>query len=310
VLLAALSSHNNAFLLTSFGSPSMKPKYVVISPVRDEEKYIRFTLDSMIAQALRPTEWIIVNDGSKDATGKILDEYALEHPWIRPVHRHDRGFRKAGGGVVEAFYAGHRKLTCTDWDFIVKLDGDLTLAPDYFERALAYFEHEPRLGITGGTVYHDVNGKLEIEKTPKFHVRGASKIYKKECWTAIGGLLEAPGWDTIDELKSNMLGWTTKSLPDLHILHHRFTGTADGSWRGSVKNGRANYISGYHPLFVGARCVYRLFYRPYVVGAIGMFWGYASGYLMKIPRVDDPALIEYTQRQQLARLFGRQTIWR
>ena len=46
----------------------MQPKYVVITPVRDEENYIRFTIQSMINQTLRPQEWIIVDDGSTDKT--------------------------------------------------------------------------------------------------------------------------------------------------------------------------------------------------------------------------------------------------
>src|ERR1700747_3718788 len=101
-------------------------KYIVITPVRDEEAYLRFTIESMLSQAVRPSEWVIVNDGSTDGAAAIIDEYAAQHPWIRDVHRVNRGFRKAGGGVVEAFNDGLRAVTTTDWQFIVKMDGDLT----------------------------------------------------------------------------------------------------------------------------------------------------------------------------------------
>src|ERR1700676_5654011 len=101
-------------------------KYVVISPVRDEEGYLRFTIESMLAQTVRPSEWIIVNDGSTDRTASIIDEFAARHSWIRPLHRQNRGFRKAGGGVVEAFNDGYRLLNTDDWQFAVKLDGVLT----------------------------------------------------------------------------------------------------------------------------------------------------------------------------------------
>ena len=47
-------------------------KYVVISPVRDEEAYLTFTINSMIAQTVRPSEWVIVNDGSTDGTAAII----------------------------------------------------------------------------------------------------------------------------------------------------------------------------------------------------------------------------------------------
>ena len=75
-------------------------KYAILTPVRDEEEYIRFTLESVVGQAIRPAEWVIVDDGSTDRTGAILDEYAQKYPWIRVRHRPNRGFRRNGGGVM------------------------------------------------------------------------------------------------------------------------------------------------------------------------------------------------------------------
>src|SRR5256885_9605680 len=141
-------------------------KYVVIPPVRDEEASIRFTIESMLAQTIRPAEWIIVNDGSTDSTASIIDEYAAQHSWIRPVHRGNRGFRKAGGGVVEAFNDGYRALNTDTWQFIVKMDGDLTFEPDYFEKCLNNFHCDPRLGIGGGVICYVENGAKRIEFCP------------------------------------------------------------------------------------------------------------------------------------------------
>jgi glycosyltransferase involved in cell wall biosynthesis len=285
-------------------------KYVVISPVRDEEAYLRFTIESMIAQTIRPAEWIIVNDGSTDSTAAIIDEYAAQHSWIRAVHRGNRGFRKAGGGVVEAFNDGYLALNTDDWQFIVKMDGDLTFEPDYFEKCLNNFHRDPRLGIGGGVICYIENGAKRIEFCPEFHVRGATKIYRRECWDAIGGFWPAPGWDTMDEVKANMLSWGTRSFPDLHLQHHRYTGTADGIWAGMVKNGRANYVCGYHPLFMLVKCLMRLPKRPYFIGSVGLLYGFLSGYLKHIPQVNDVQTIGFLRRQQLGRLWGRETIWR
>ena len=284
--------------------------YVVVSPVRDEEAYIRFTLDCMVRQTILPEEWVIVNDGSTDRTGSIIDEYARQYSWIRVVHRVNRGFRKAGGGVVDAFNEGYQTIQSSEWAFVVKLDGDLSFQPDYFEKCFANFASDPRLGVGGGVICNVVNGIEELEKCPAFHVRGATKIYRRGCWDAIGGFWPAPGWDTMDEVKASMLGWTTKSFPDLHILHHRYTGTAEGLWAGLVKNGRANYICGYHPLFMVSKCVLRLVQKPYLIGSAALFYGFITGYLKKVPQVDDPETISYLRRQQLSRLWGRETIWR
>ncbi len=285
-------------------------EYVVITPVRDEEANLEFTIQSMIGQSCRPAEWVIVNDGSTDKTGTIIDHYASEHPWIRPVHRTNRGFRKSGGGVVEAFNDGYRALTYKDWKFIIKFDGDLSFQPDYFEKCLAHFEGDPKLGVGGGAIYHIVNGEQVLERCPAFHVRGATKIYRKTCWDAIGGFWPAPGWDTFDEVKANRLGWTSRNFPELRLTHHRQTGAADGRWKNLVKNGRANYICGYHPLFMLGKCLRRLPRKPYFIGSAGLFYGFITGYLQRIPQVDDRETIDYLRRQQLGRLTGNETIWR
>jgi poly-beta-1,6-N-acetyl-D-glucosamine synthase len=284
--------------------------YVVISPVRDEAAYLRFTVECMLRQTILPKEWIIINDGSTDATGAIIDEYSQKYSWIRPVYRANRGFRKAGGGVVEAFNEGYKVIEFHEWDFLVKLDGDLSFDPDYFEKCLLNFEHESRLGVGGGVICYLDNGVKEFEKGPAFHVRGATKIYRRGCWDEIGGFWPAPGWDTMDEVKASMLGWTTRSFPDLHLIHHRHTGTADGLWSGLVKNGRANYICGYHPLFMISKCILRIVQKPYFIGSLALLYGFLSGYWKGIPQVNDPKTISYLRNQQLGRLWGKDTIWR
>ena len=286
-------------------------RYVIITPVRDEEAHLQSTIESVLKQTIRPVEWIIVNDGSSDNTGKIIDDYASRFSWLRGVHRPNRGFRKSGGGVVEAFDEGYRSLLSRDWDFIVKLDGDLTFEPAYFERCFRYFAEDTALGVGGGVICYVLDdGSKEFEQNPAFHVRGATKIYRRTCWDAIGGLWPAPGWDTMDEVKANMLGWTSRSFPDLHLVHRRHTGAADGTWKNLMKNGRANYVCGYHPLFMLSKCLYRLRVRPYGIGSLALLCGYLSGYLKKIPQVDDRTAIQYLRRQQMNRLRGRQSIWK
>lgn len=287
-----------------------KVKYAIVTAARDEEQFIEATISSVTRQTIQPVEWVIVDDGSTDNTGSIIDQYAKRFPWIRPVHRPNRGFRKPGGGVVDAFYDGYNTLQDREWEFIVKLDADLSFSEDYFERCFGRFDQEPRLGIGGGGIYHDLGGKLRLQASPRFHVRGATKIYRRSCWEAIGELWRGPGWDTIDEVKANLLGWETKTFEDLRLHHHRFTGSADGLLHDNVKHGVVCYICGYHPLFLAASCVYRLMKKPYVVGSMAICYGYLKGYLTRAPRVNDKRLIHYVQTQQLRRLCGLQTIWR
>jgi biofilm PGA synthesis N-glycosyltransferase PgaC len=286
-------------------------RIVIISPVRNEGQHLQHTIRSMVAQTLRPKLWVLVNDGSTDDTATQIEAAAREYSWIKTVHRKDRGARKAGGGVIETFYDGYAAVQQADWDFIVKFDGDLSFEPEYFARCIEHFEKEPKLGIGGGLICGKVNGALEEESKgdPHFHVRGATKIYRRKCWEDIGGLLKSSGWDTLDEVKANMCGWKTYSFPELKLLHHRPAGAADGAWKNWVKNGRANYFSGYHPLFMLLKCVKRVFEKPYGVAALGLLTGFIGGYFKGAPQVADKQLIRYLRQQQMNRLMLRDSLW-
>jgi glycosyltransferase involved in cell wall biosynthesis len=283
--------------------------YVVITPVRDEERYLPLSIASMVRQSVLPREWVIVDDGSRDRTAQIIDEAAKQYPWIHGVHRADRGHRQWGAGIIEAFYAGFDVLTFRNWDFMCKLDGDLSFEAGYFEEVMQKFDESPTLGIGGGMLYHYEDGRKVMERHPLFHVRGGVKMFRRACWQALGGLWVGPGSDTVDEVKANMLGWVTTSFVDLHLEHHRPEGSW-GWWNGMVKSGRGGYVYGSHPAFLMAKAAVHLFRRPYVLGSCALVYGYATAWLRRIPRVDDPELIKYLRRQQLARLTGRKTIWK
>jgi hypothetical protein len=121
--------------------------------------------------------------------------------------------------------------------------------------------------------------------------------------------MPAPGWDTIDEVKANMLGWKTCSFEDLRLIHHRLTGSADGLLRDRVKYGSVCFTCGYHPLFVLARCLYRLGRKPYFIGSLAILFGFLRGYFTHTAQVNDKRLIRYLRVQQLRRLFGLKTVW-
>jgi glycosyltransferase involved in cell wall biosynthesis len=283
--------------------------YVVITPIRDEEEYLPLTIASMCAQTVKPLRWVLVDDGSRDRTGALIDEAAAHNPWITAVHRTDRGSRQAGSGVIAAFNEGYALVAKESWDYVSKFDGDLSFDPDYFERCLTKMAADAKLGITGGTCSKVQEGKVvpEFAHEPPFHVRGPTKIYRRACFEAIGGLLMAPGWDTVDLIKANMLGWKTKTFPDIALIHHRPTGGAYGSWSNWVKNGLANYITGYDPVFMAVKCLRRSLRRPQ--SGLGLWCGFMKGYFKRIPQVEDRAMIRYLRSQQRRALTFRSNLW-
>jgi hypothetical protein len=211
---------------------------------------------------------------------------------------------------MEAFYDGLREVTASNWEFLVKLDGDLAFESQYFAKCFAEFAADAGLGIGGGVIWHEVNGTPQIEPNPRFHVRGATKIYRRACWEDLGGLIRTPGWDTMDEVRANLLGWSTRSFPELQVRHFRFTGAAEGAWKNSIKNGMGSYICGYHPLFMLSKGVKNLVQQPYLVRSLGLLYGFILGYVKHVPQVEDKRAIRYLRKQQLRRLCLQTTIWR
>ena len=276
--------------------------YVIVTPVRDEQDFIQHTLDSVVAQTIQPTRWVIVDDGSVDDTAQIVHKYVDKYPWLSLVGLLDRGYRKPGEGVAKVFLAGLERVG-TDYDFIVKLDGDLSFAEDYFERLFQQFDKSPRLGIAGGGCYSLRGGHWVLERVPDDHVRGASKVYRRQCFEDIGGVESVNGWDTIDELKAQMAGWRTRSFNELQIMHHRSTFSALGSFQGWKKPGQFAYFLGYHPVYMLARCVWHMKEPPIGLRGVAMFWGYLQSWLEKAPVYGEKQVVAYLRRKQLRRLF-------
>jgi biofilm PGA synthesis N-glycosyltransferase PgaC len=278
-------------------------RYAVISPVKNEAAFIETTLRSMIDQTIRPVAWIIVNDGSHDETESIVQKYEREYNWISLVNRQDIGFRQRGKGVVEAFYTGFHTLT-QPYDFIVKLDGDVSFGPDYFEALLNRFSADPLLGIAGGGLYEKPDEKTWILYTVSDHVRGCTKVYRRECFEAIGGLVASMGWDGIDEWKALEKGWKVKSFLELKIYHYRFTGAATGFLKSCIEQGHGAYRMGYHPVFMIARGFRRMTDRPYLIGGAAMIGAYFMAWLRKQELLADPAVVRYIRQAQMKKLAG------
>jgi glycosyltransferase involved in cell wall biosynthesis len=279
-------------------------QYVIISPVRNEEKYIGKTLQSVVSQTVAPAEWVIVDDGSTDKTVAIVKRYATQHRWIRLVMKSDRGFAQVGKGVMETFDVGFRSLSCGDWEYIAKLDCDLSLQERYFESIINALRGDDDLGIAGGPSYVLEKGKIYEEKMPDFHPAACSRVYKRKCFEEIGGLPVVLGWDTIDLLRAHMKGWKTRNVKEQIVTHHRRMSSRKGSWEGKTRQGRNFYITGYHPLFLVARSVYRVKERPYFVETFGVIYGYLRALWQRERIVISPEEMAFLRRQQMMRLLG------
>lgn len=280
-------------------------KYLLITPVRNEEAYLQRTIDSLVAQTVRPIRWIIVDDGSNDATPEIATKAAQQHDWIQLHRRADRGTRKVGGGVVEAFNDGLALTTLDEYDYVCKLDGDLELEPVYFERLFEKFEADPRLGTASGKCWLVTEEGLQLERTNDEFSLGAAKLYRVDCFRDIGGFVSEVMWDGIDCHRCRMLGWEAASFhdTDLRIRHLRRMGSSHHNIiRGRLRWGFGQYFMGTHPLYILAIATYRVFERPWILGGVLIGAGYFGAWLKRRPRYGDKEFRRFLHQWQLARL--------
>jgi poly-beta-1,6-N-acetyl-D-glucosamine synthase len=280
--------------------------FIIISPVRNEEQYLTDNIQSIINQTVRPKEYIIVDDGSTDHTAEIIKNAAQDYPWIHYMCSRDRGERQVGPGVVKAFYNGYSAISSHDYDYICKMDGDLTLDPRYFETLLAKFNKDTHLGSASGKIFLDLgNGNLMEERISDESVLGGMLCLRRKCFEDIGGFVKQVMWDGIAFHRARMAGWRTRSFhdPELIIHHHRLMGSSYKSiYHGRLRWGWGQYFMGTHPIYLLAIVCYRMCERPYITGGILIMLGYLKGWIKKSKRYEYPGFRKSLHAWQFERI--------
>ena len=219
-------------------------KYYIVIPAYNEEAFIALTLQSLVSQTLLPKKVVVVNDNSTDKTAEIVLAFAKENPFITLVNKTSEAIHLPGSKVIQAFHKGFETLD-NNYDIIVKLDADLILPNNYFERISSTFEKDAEVAMVGGFAYIKKNGDWIIENlTDKDHIRGAFKAYRKTFFEQMGNLKPAMGWDTVDELLAKFYGWKVITDSSLIVKHLKPTG-ANYNKTARYKQGEAFYTLGY-----------------------------------------------------------------
>ncbi len=171
----------------------LKRSYCLISPCRNEEKYLRQSMESVLRQTVLPSLWVIVDDGSTDATPQILTEFEEKYSFIRVITRRNRGFRSVGPGVIQAFNTGYRAIEPESYEYLCKLDLDLDLPPRYFEVLIERMEADTRLGTCSGKPYFvdEQSGDLISEACGDDMSVGMTQVLPHDVFPANWGICVA-----------------------------------------------------------------------------------------------------------------------
>lgn len=279
-------------------------RMLIVSPVRNEAAHIEAVARALAAQTRPPALWVVVDDNSTDGTGEVLARLAQEIDFMRVVSTPPEFTRKSADrlAVAAAPRAFNFGLSSVDdvsaYTHVGKIDGDVELRPDYYERILAEFDADSTLGIAGGVILEQRLGKWQAAPSAPDHVRGALKLYTRECFAAIGGVVERLGWDGIDETLARMSGYTTRSFEHAEALHYRDTGSADGRLRGHVRWGEAHWILNHGPLWTTARAAKVARIRPRGASGVAYLYGYARAAVRRVPRVEIDGYRDFVRREQ------------
>ena len=169
------------------------PKISVIVPVYNTEKYLHRCIDSVLAQTYKDFELLLIDDGSKDSSGAICDEYAARDSRVKVFH-------KENGGVSSARNAG---LAIASGDWIMHLDGDDWIAPDIQERLIRKGE-DTGADIVMGDFLFAYSDRDILYSLPDWDNNKTASLnrYITSVWTCVWGGIHKRSLYEVYQLKS------------------------------------------------------------------------------------------------------------
>jgi len=278
-------------------------RYVVVTPVRDEALHIADMIKSVLEQSKKPDKWIIIDDGSTDLTADIIAKHTKGIDWITLLNTKSTQ-RNLGSAEIIAFNKGINTVQIDDFDFIVKLDGDVKLETNYFQEILERMILDPEWGITSGVYCEMHNDHWKTVKMPPYHAAGASKVVRRECYEVIGGFVAKKGWDTLDEIRAELNGWKVGHFEDVEFKHLKPEGIAMGRLSTHFFHGEIYYQTGGGVLFLLAKSIHRmLLARPLFMGGLTMLAGYLMSLVKRKQRLVNKVEARFYRNQLNKRLL-------
>lgn len=278
---------------------------LAITVARNDSVLLKNLAKSMKNQTKKPEEWIIILDENNDSTIDALSKFMTENPWASIVNENQINGAFSRGERISRLFSIAIGKSSLEWDFCSKIDADMELERNYFEKILSEFRDNPKLGIASGNCILPSEWGGKMERAPDYHTRGGLKTYRRECYEQIGGVDPVDGWDTIDNVRAKISGWETLNFKHITAIHSRPTGLQKGLIYTSFNEGRKSYFLGYFKPFFFAKCLHRMFSRPFFIGGLAMLVGYTISFARRAPKFDDEKIRKYIKKRQISQLsFG------
>ena len=116
------------------------PQVSIVVPVYNVEKYLPECLDSILTQTLKNIEVIVIDDGSPDNCGAIIDEYSKRDPRVIPIHQKNSGYSVSVNKGIEL----------AKGEYIGIIESDDWIEPNMYEILYKNAKHYKTDGTKGG----------------------------------------------------------------------------------------------------------------------------------------------------------------
>jgi len=246
-----------------------------------------------------------VDDGSTDGTWEIIQTATDSVPWIKAKKRPPKGYvGLSHGEPLAAIYDGYNLIRSVEFEYLAKLDGDVTLDPSYFELLLRECERDPGLGMVSGSCWELTRWNHRLQRSINGSSWPPARFYRRRCFEEISGVPPVLGWDMLQVLRATIMGWKVGLLRVPRFFHGRKMGSRAGILKGEARYGRTSYLLGYSFWYFVIRLLFELAKYPYVVGSVAMLYGYVAALVGRdMPIVNDEER-ELLRRMQKDRLVG------
>lgn len=271
-------------------------KYIMITPVKNEQKFISQTIESVINQTTLPSVWVIIDGGSRDKTREIVLEYAKKHPWI--VLRHQSLFGLTSHmNVSIAMNEAYDYIIASgvSFDYVWAIDGDQVLESNVCDGVISQLELFKNIGVASGQTF---NGNV-----PDIYPKGElpnKRVYRREALDAIGGFpVVKYSFDTVVLAKLRMKNFAVQTYPHYKIRNLREdSGIERNYYKSAVQFGKARWYLGYSfPLLVMG-CGYLFLHGKYLK-SIGVFNGWVGSLINNDVVIADAEVWEHFHHHRL-----------
>ncbi|KKG86213.1 hypothetical protein DU57_02590 [Methanosarcina mazei] len=295
--------------------------YVLITPVKNEAKFLYTLANCIVNQTILPKVWVIVDGNSSDNSVEIIHELCRTYQWIHLKKQETITKQKNHLNFSYGVYEGYEfiKDTCIksnlNYDFVGKIDADIILPTDFFEKLITEFINDPFLGVASGVSYDlkendlinydNLNLKKCVKKNYLPQELPDKRLYRRECLENVGGFpLSKYSPDTVLLTKIKLRGWDIKTFDNVYVCNLRDdTGTERNLWKSSKSYGNNRYYLDYSPLLVLANALYLAAKKPYYPGFSYLF-GYISSCLRRDEKIEDLEIRNYFRCKRLKEIMG------